>query len=131
MKKRSPIWHLKIAAASLGFCGLAFAIGGALLYGYQRDIQEMFESGNWSLKVVLSQLDIRSKADLDAATPREDMLLTAIANTNKQCSSLAETGAEVAIVYAFSGIGMFISALCIVHETRRLKKQIAEHNPAP
>ena len=131
MKKRSPIWSLKIAAVSLGACGLAFAVGGTALHGYQRDIQEMFESGNWSLKVVLSQLDIRSKADLDAATPREDVLLTAVANTNHQCSSLAKDGAVVSIIYAFTGVGMLISAFSIFHETRKLEKNIAEHIGAP
>jgi hypothetical protein len=126
MKKLSPIWRLKIIAVSLGLCGLSFAIGGVVLHSYQRDIQEIFESGKWSLGVLLSQVDIRSKSDLDSVTQHEGILLTAVANTNNQCSKLAKDGAEVSIIYAFTGIGILISVFCMFYEIRKLDKQLAE-----
>jgi len=126
MKKR--IRNLRIGAVGVLLCGLAFALGGPVMYRQERDIQMMFESGNWSLRVVLTKLGVRNKEDLRKATPREDILLTALANTNKQCSSLAAVGAEVSLIFTACGFAMMIAALSLFREVRKLNEEIAEQN---
>jgi hypothetical protein len=106
--------------------GVAVVAGGIVANDAFRDMHAMFQSGNWSIRVVQEQTGIHAKADIQ--TDRERTLFGCLGATNQECVELTALCAQVALICSGIGAGLVLIGIVSVRRTRTLKRLIAERS---